>query len=106
MKTLLLFLGLSVLNFGYCQDELPKAHISKTVNNSITEYSFKSNYYIPEWKTPQLADRLKNRYSEIKTISIDSETQIITLSLNDDVKNDEFLKAFVKHFKYSGYEIN
>jgi hypothetical protein len=106
MRTLLLLIGLILfIPTSYTQECLPKAEIAKNTKENSTEYSFKSNYYIPEWKVPKLEKRLTDRYQEIKTISIDSETQIVSFSLNKDVNPDTFIKLFVKHFKFSGYEI-
>ncbi len=108
MKTLLLFIGVSfIFNYGYSQDTtLPKAEVTKKIIDNKTEYSFKSNYYIPEWKASQLSNRLKVRYTEINSITIDAETQIVTFTLIDSIEIDSFINSFVKHFKYSGYEIH
>jgi pyruvate-formate lyase-activating enzyme len=104
MKLLFLILGLTLFNFGYCQNQ-QIAKITKTIEDSEVIYSFKSNYEIPEWKALQLSERLKNRYSELKTISINSSTQIITFSLNEKVNLTDFLNQFIPHFKYKSYEI-
>ena len=85
---------------------LPIAKVSSEIFNTDTiQYSFISNYYIDDYKAPMLAGRMLDRYSEIIEIEIDSQTQTIvfkTLTNGSTI----FLDKIVKHFKYSGYEID
>lgn len=110
MKKVTLFIFAMVcINMTFSQtttDLHPKAVVySQTINIDTIQYTFLSNYYIDEYKAPMLAGRLLNRYPEIIEIDIDSQTQTIvfkTLTVGSVI----FLEEFVKHFKYSGYEIH
>jgi hypothetical protein len=106
MRPLLLLIGLILfIPTSYTQESLPKAEITKNTKETSTKYSFKSNYYIPTWKAPQLEKRFIDRYPELDTISINPETQIISIILKKDIIPETFIEIFVKHFKFSGYEI-
>ena len=111
MKNLpFLLVMLLMTSFGYSQsptsESLPKANVTKLViQNDTTQFTFISNYYIDAYKAPMLEGRMINRYSEIIDIQINAETQTIvfkTLTVGSNI----FLEKFVKHFKYSGYEIH
>lgn len=98
-----------MVNTVISQTETDTAPIAKVTSEIIAidtiQYTFISNYYIAEYKAPMLEGRMLNRYSEILDIQIIAETQTIifkTLTNGADV----FLNKFVKHFKYSGYEIH
>ena len=110
MKSILFsLLTILFLNSAISQTQIAPPQIAKVsseiINTDTIQYTFVSNYYISDYKAPILAGRLLDRYPEIIEINIDSQTQTIvykSLSTNSTM----FLEKFVKHFKYSGYEIH
>jgi hypothetical protein len=109
MKKINLILIIFSINFAFSNSPiqtLPKAIVSEEiVNESTTRYTFKSNYIIDAYKAPMLEGRMLNRYSEIFSIEINAETQIIIFT-TPTIEGRFFLGEFVQHFKYSGYEIH
>lgn len=106
MRIFFWLLCVFAINFTQAQDTIPKAIITTQTVNSVDMYSFKSNFYIPDWKAPMLENRMKKRYSELKTITIDAQTQLVTISLHNGIDTNTFISKFVSHFKYSGYEMD
>ena len=108
-KISLLILIIFSVNFAFTNiptQDIPKAIVSsESINAETIQYSFISNYHIDDYKAPMLEGRMLNRYSEIISIEINPETQIITFETLK-INSEKFLEKFVKHFKYSGYEIN
>lgn len=108
-KICLLILIIFSINFAFPNiqiQDIPKAIVSsEDINGETIQYSFISNYQIDDYKAPMLEGRMLNRYSEIISIQINPDSQIITFNT---LKTDSelFLGKFVKHFNYSGYEIH
>lgn len=105
---LMIVILITSLSYGQnsIQEPLPKADVTQSeIQADTVQFSFTSNYYIDAYKAPMLEGRMLNRYSEIIDIQIDPETQVVTFKTLT-VGSNEFLEKFVKHFKYSGYEIH
>ena len=81
-KVNLLILFIFSISFAYTYSptqDIPKAIVSsENINAETIQYSFISNYRIEDYKAPMLEGRMLNRYSEIISIEINPETQIIT----------------------------
>ena len=108
MKKILLVLLLinsAVTSAQEYGSDWPKANVSRTLSNDTISYTFKSNYIIDTYKAPLLEKRFLDRYSEIISISIDYDTQVITVKLINE-NASIFLEKLITHFRYKGYEIN
>lgn len=80
----------------------PPASVSiQTVNNQST-CSFISNAEIAEWKAERLEERIVVTYPEVQSVSIDWQTQQVTLVI-PSAQLDETLRKIVRHFKYISY---
>lgn len=94
----------SDVNQGIAQNEYPTVEIQLTEQIDAKVYTFVSNLQHDEYKIPLFIKRMKDKYSEILDLEIDSNTQQVVLTLNVDY-SEERLLDIIKKFKYSSYEI-
>jgi hypothetical protein len=91
-------------NQGIAQNEYPIVEIHLTEQIDAKVYTFVSNLQHDEYKIPLFIKRMKDKFSEILELEIDSITQQVVLKLQV-ATSEERLLDIIKKFKYSSYEI-
>ncbi|XOV68835.1 MAG: hypothetical protein ACFHU9_06555 [Fluviicola sp.] len=83
---------------------LPKAQISRTPSGSNYTYDFVSNRVMTTDRAARWEDRFLLQYPDLVSISIDANTQEISMVLPNAHSQSE-LQEMVVRFGYSGFEI-
>ncbi len=81
------------------------ANITVFEDASVVHYQFTSNHPIQEWKAPLLEERLLITYTDLNSVSINSENQVVDLTSLSPLDH-ALLIQIVTHFKYDSYVEN
>jgi hypothetical protein len=103
---IILFVSILCSTIVYSQEEKNKfADIKLEKNSESVTYIFESNYFIGEFKAPLKENRIKFFFPFLKTISINCNTQLVSVTFPLELTDEEIIKL-IYHFQYTTYEIN
>ncbi len=107
MRPVLIFslLSLTLSNQAFSQGTVNQEIVSSEHAKPLSNLSFKSNRFITPDKAPLLEERFKVTFPDVKSISIDAETQKVMVVL-PLIYKEETVQNILRYFNTTTYEIN
>lgn len=107
MRPILIFslLNLALSNQAFSQGTVNQEIVTSKHAKPLSNLSFKSNRFITPDKAPLLEERFKVTFPDVKSISIDAETQKVMVVL-PLIYKEETVQNILRYFNTTTYEIN